>query len=85
MTEDQEPEDSLESALLKTLVMLAEHRRLTTGGMLTSTLFTALIVFIMSVTYTASTVIVTSQTTAGSASALLGELESLGALASLGG
>src|SRR5271165_6111751 len=85
VTENQGAEASSESSLLRTLVVLGEHRRLIVGGVFASVLLTALIVLIMPVTYTASTVILTSQTAAGTASALLGELGSLGALASLGG
>jgi tyrosine-protein kinase Etk/Wzc len=81
----QDSEGDTESSLLRTLVVLAEHRRLIAGGMLASALLTALVVLIMPVTYTASTVILTSQTGASSTSALLGEVGSLGALASLGG
>jgi tyrosine-protein kinase Etk/Wzc len=81
----QDSEGDSESSLLRTLVVLAEHRRLIAGGILASALLTALVVLIMPVTYTASTVILTSQIGASSASALLGEVGSLGALASLGG
>jgi len=85
VTENQDAEGSSESALLSTLVVLAERWRLIVGGVFASALFTVVVVLLMPVTYTASTVILTSQSTAGSASALLGELGSLGALASLGG
>jgi uncharacterized protein involved in exopolysaccharide biosynthesis/outer membrane murein-binding lipoprotein Lpp len=83
--DNQVPEDSSESALLRTIVVLAEHWRLIAGGVFASALLASLIVLVMPVTYTASTVILTSQSSGGSASALLGELGSLGALASLGG
>jgi tyrosine-protein kinase Etk/Wzc len=85
VTERQEPEDSPESSLLKRIVVLVEHRRLIVGGMLICALLTAVIALVMPVNYTASTVILTPQTTSGSASALLGELGSMGALASLAG
>lgn len=77
-----------DTSLLKSVVVLARHRRLIVGGMLAVAVLTALIVLVMPATYTASTVILTSQNSSGSASALLGELSSmgsLGALASLGG
>ena len=73
-----------DTSLLKSLVVLARHKRLIAGGMLVAAAVTALIVFVMPVTYTASTVIIASQSGSG-ASALLGELGSLGALAALGG
>jgi tyrosine-protein kinase Etk/Wzc len=86
LTESLQSEDTEESSLLRTLVVLAEHWRLIGGGMLFCGLITALIVLVMPVTYTASTVILTSQSGSGGAAALLGELGgSLGALASLGG
>ncbi len=86
MTESLPSEDTAESSLLRTLVVLAERWRLIGGGMLFCGLITALIVLVMPVTYTASTVILTSQSGSGGAAALLGELGgSLGALASLGG
>ncbi len=74
-----------DASLLKSLVVLAGHRRLIVGGMLAAAAVTALIVLVMPVTYTASTVILASQSGSGSASALLGEIGSLGALAALGG
>lgn len=74
-----------DASLLRSLVVLTEHWRLVAGGMLATGVLTALVVLIMPVTYTASTVILTSQTMPGAASALLGELGSLGALASFGG
>ena len=74
-----------DASLLRNLVILAGHRRLIIRGMLVAAVVTALIVLIMPVTYTASTVIMTSQGGSGAASALLGELGSLGALAALGG
>ncbi|HEX4715616.1 MAG TPA: GNVR domain-containing protein, partial [Ktedonobacteraceae bacterium] len=57
------------------------------GGMLLCGLITTVIVLVMPVTYTASTVILTSESgSGGAAAALLGQLGgSLGALASLGG
>lgn len=86
LTESLQSEDTAESSLLRTLVVLAERWRLIGGGMLFCGLITALIVLVMPVTYTASTVILTSQSGSGGAAALLGELGgSLGALASLGG
>jgi tyrosine-protein kinase Etk/Wzc len=86
LTESLQSEDTVESSLLRTLVVLAERWRLIGGGMLFCGLITALIVLVMPVTYTASTVILTSQSGSGGAAALLGELGgSLGALASLGG
>ena len=86
LTESLQSEDTAESSLLRTLVVLAGHWRLIGGGMLFCGLITALIVLVMPVTYTASTVILTSQSGSGGAAALLGELGgSLGALASLGG
>jgi tyrosine-protein kinase Etk/Wzc len=86
LTESLQSEDTAESSLLRTLVVLAERWRLIGGGMLFCSLITALIVLVMPVTYTASTVILTSQSGSGGAAALLGELGgSLGALASLGG
>ena len=86
LTESMQSEDTAESSLLRTLVVLAERWRFIGGGMLFCGLITALIVLIMPVTYTASTVILTSQSGSGGAAALLGELGgSLGALASLGG
>jgi len=86
LTEGLETADSGESSLLKTLVVLAGHWRFIAGGMLLCALITAAIVLIMPVTYTASTVILASQSGSGGAAALLGELGgSLGALASLGG
>jgi tyrosine-protein kinase Etk/Wzc len=74
-----------EPSLLKNLVVLARHRRFIVGGMLIAAAVTALIVLVIPVTYTASTVILTSQNSSGVASALLGQFGSLGALASLGG
>jgi tyrosine-protein kinase Etk/Wzc len=76
-----------DTTLLKSLVVLAQHRRLIAGGMLLSAVLTAVIVLVVPATYTASTVILTSQPGQGSAAALLGELGggSLGALAALGG
>jgi tyrosine-protein kinase Etk/Wzc len=86
LAESLQSEDTAESSLLRTLVVLAERWRLIGGGMLFCGLITALIVLVMPVTYTASTVILTSQSGSGGAAALLGELGgSLGALASLGG
>jgi tyrosine-protein kinase Etk/Wzc len=86
LKESLQSEDSAESSMLRTLVVLAEHWRLIGGGMLLCGLVTAAIVLIMPVTYTASTVILTSQSGSGGAAALLGEFGgSLGALASLGG
>ena len=86
LTESLQSEDTAESSMLRTLVVLAERWRLIGGGMLFCGLITALIVLVMPVTYTASTVILTSQSGSGGAAALLGELGgSLGALASLGG
>ena len=86
MTESLQSEDTAESSVLRTLVVLAERWRFIGGGMLFCGLITALIVLVMPVTYTASTVILTSQSGSGGAAALLGELGgSLGALASLGG
>lgn len=73
-----------EASLLRSLVVLARHRRMLIIGMLATSLFTAAIALLIPATYTASSVILTSQTATGSASALLGELSSLGALASLG-
>ena len=85
MTESLQSEDTAESSVLRTLVVLAERWRFIGGGMLFCGLITALIVLVMPVTYTASTVILTSQSGSGGGS-LLGELGgSLGALASLGG
>jgi tyrosine-protein kinase Etk/Wzc len=72
-------------SLLKSLVVLAQHRRLILGGMLIAAALATIIVLVVPPTYTASTVILTSQNSAGSASALLGELGSIGALAALGG
>ena len=85
--EDLQPTETAESSLLKKLVVLAEHRRLIGFGTLLCGLITAVIVLVIPVTYTASTVILTSQSSAGgAAAALLGQLGgSLGALASLGG
>ncbi|MBV8436361.1 MAG: lipopolysaccharide biosynthesis protein [Silvibacterium sp.] len=71
-----------EPSLLKNLVVLARHRRFIVSGMLIAAAMTALIVLVIPATYTASTVILTSQNSSGSASALLGQL---GALAALGG
>src|SRR5580704_19673411 len=86
LTESLQSEDTEEASLLRTLVVLAERWRLIGGGMLFCGLITALIVLVMPVTYTASTVILTSQSGSGGAAALLGELGgSIGALASLGG
>jgi len=78
-------EDSAESSLLRTLVVLAKRWKLIGGGMLICGVITTVIVLVMPVTYTASTVILTSQSMSGGVSALLGEIGSLGALASLGG
>jgi len=78
-------EDSAESSLLRTLVVLSKRWKLIGGGMLICGLITAVVSMVMPVTYTASTVILTSQSMSGGVSALLGELGSLGALASLGG
>jgi len=86
LTESLQSEDSAESSLLRTLVVLAERWRFIGGGMLICGLITAVIVLVMPVTYTASTVILTSESGSGGAAALLGQLGgSLGALASLGG
>ena len=85
MAESLQAEESAESSFLRTLVVLARRWKLIGGGMLLCGLITAVIVLVMPVTYTASTVILTSQSMSGGASALLGELGSLGALASLGG
>ena len=86
LAESVQAEDAAESSLLKTLVVLAERRRFIGGGMLLCGLITAVIALVMPVTYTASTVILTSQSGSGGAAALLGELGgSLSALASLGG
>jgi tyrosine-protein kinase Etk/Wzc len=85
VAENLQTEESAESSLLKTLVVLAEHRKLIGGGMLLCGLITAVIVLVMPVTYTASTVILTSQSMSSGITALLGGLGSMGALASLGG
>jgi tyrosine-protein kinase Etk/Wzc len=71
-----------DTSLLKSLVVLAKHRRLILGGMFVAVAVMALIVLVIPATYTASTVILTSQNPPGSASALLGELG--GSLASIG-
>ena len=66
--------------------MLAQHSRLIIGGMLAVAVLTAVVVLVIPATYTASTVIMTSQNSSGAA--LLGGLGSsgsLGLLASLGG
>jgi tyrosine-protein kinase Etk/Wzc len=76
---------SADTSLLKNIVVLAQHRRVIFGGMLIAAAITALIAMLIPATYTASTVILTSQTAPGSGSALLGEFGALGALASLGG
>ena len=81
----REAVSSTDTSLLKSLVILAQHRRLLLGGMLIAAAITALVVLVMPPTYTASTVILTSQNPLGSASALLGEIGSLGALGALGG
>jgi tyrosine-protein kinase Etk/Wzc len=85
MTAIQQHEAPAESSFLKTLVLLGARRRLIAGGILAAALFTALIALIVPVTYTATTVILTPQTMPSSAAALLGELSSLGSLASLAG
>ena len=85
VTRGRDQANASDASLLKSLVVLAEHRWFILGGMLVTAVMTAIIVLFIPATYTASTVILTSQTTPGSASALLGELGSLGALASLGG
>src|SRR6516165_2596934 len=86
VAENLQTEESAQSSLLKTLVVLAEHRKLIGGGMLLCGLITAVIALVMPVMYTASTVILTSQSMSGGITALLGELGgSAGALASLGG
>ena len=86
LAESVQAGDAAESSLLKTLVVLTERRRFIGGGMLLCGLITAAIALAMPVTYTASTVILTSQSGSGGAAALLGELGgSLSALASLGG
>ena len=85
MTEIQQHEAPTESAFLKTLVLLGARRRLIAGGILAAALFAALVALIIPVTYTATTVILTPQTMPSSAAALLGELSSLGSLASLAG
>jgi tyrosine-protein kinase Etk/Wzc len=81
----EEFEEPAGSSLLKTMVVLLEHWKLIAKGMVVAGLFTAVVALVMPATYTASTVILTSQSTSGSMSAVLGELGSLGALASLGG
>ena len=53
LTESLQSEDTAESSLLRTLVVLAERWRLIGGGMLFCSLITALIVLVMPVTYTA--------------------------------
>jgi len=76
---------SSDTSLLKSFVVLAEHWRFIAGGMLIAAVLTAAVALFMPATYTASTVILTSQNLPGSASAFLGELGgSLGALASFG-
>lgn len=85
VAEHPQTEESAESSLLKTSVVLLEHRKFIGGGMLLCGLITAIIVLVMPVTYTASTVILASQSMSGGLSAILGELGSVSALASLGG
>jgi tyrosine-protein kinase Etk/Wzc len=83
--EDQEIQGPAESALLKKLVVLAAHRRFLAFGVLGVTLLTAVIVLITPVTYTATAVILTPQSSSGAA-ALLSQLGGgLGSLASLAG
>jgi tyrosine-protein kinase Etk/Wzc len=82
---DSDVAGSADTSLLKNVVVLARHRRFIFGGMLVAAAMTALIALVIPASYTATTVILTSQTGPGSASALLGEVGALGALASLGG
>lgn len=82
---DSDVARSADTSLLKKVVVLAQHRRLIFVGMLVTAVITALVSMVMPATYTASTVILTSQGAPGSASALMGEFAALGALASLGG
>lgn len=79
MSNKREAGGSSESALLKNLVVLAEHRLLLVRGVLAASVLMAVLVLIVPVTYTASTVILTPQTGSGAAAALLGSLGSLGA------
>ncbi len=85
MAASHQPDAAAESALLKRLVLLGEYRRLIAYGVVAAALITSIITLLVPVTYTASTVILTPQTMPSSAAALLGELSSLGSLASLGG
>jgi capsule polysaccharide export protein KpsE/RkpR len=71
-----------ESALLKRLVLLGHYRLMIAGGVLIVATLTAVISCVMPPTYTATTVILTPQTMPSSAAALLGQLSSLGSLAS---
>jgi tyrosine-protein kinase Etk/Wzc len=73
-----------DASLLRSLVVMARHRRLILGGMLVTAVLTAIIVLVIPATYTASTVILTSQNQSGFASNLLGELGPMSALAALG-
>ena len=85
MAASYQPDAAAESALLKRLVLLGAYRRLIAYGVVAAALITSIITLLVPVTYTASTVILTPQTMPSSAAALLGELSSLGSLASLGG
>ena len=85
MAASHQPDAAAESALLKRLVLLGEYRRLIAYGVVAAALITSIITLLVPVTYTATTVILTPQTMPSSAAALLGELSSLGSLASLAG
>jgi tyrosine-protein kinase Etk/Wzc len=79
---DQENQGSTESTLLRNLVTLAAQRRLITRGILAAALLTAIVVLVIPVTYTATTVILTPQSSSGSVLSLLSQFGGLGSLAS---